>query len=140
MDNPLDRFLKAQEADYALALSEIKSGQKRSHWMWYIFPQFKGLGYSYYSKLYAIYSLKEASDYLDHPILGSRLREISNELLLLKEDSIGYILGSADDKKLQSSMTLFAEVDQSEGNVFMKVIHQYYNGRLDEKTLLILNE
>lgn len=140
MDNPLDRFLKAQEADYALALSEIKSGQKRSHWMWYIFPQFKDLGYSYNAKYYAINSLEEAKDYLYHSVLGYRIKEISNELLLLKEDSIGYILGSPDDKKLQSSMTLFAEVDQSEGNVFMKVIHQYYNGRLDEKTLLILNE
>lgn len=140
MSHNLNRFLEVQEKDYALALSEIKSGQKRSHWMWYIFPQYKGLGYSHFSKLYAINSLEEANEYLNHPILGTRLKEISNELLHQEEEQIEYIFGRPDDKKLQSSMTLFSEVNESDENVFLEVLDKYFSGRLDERTLLLLEE
>lgn len=140
MNHPLNRFLEAQEKDYALALSEIKLGQKRSHWMWYIFPQFKGLGYSHYSKLYAINSLEEANEYLNHPTLGTRLKEISNELLKLKDFYVEEIFGSPDDKKLQSCMTLFSEVEESDENVFLKVLDKYFSGRLDERTLLLIHQ
>ncbi|HUH75285.1 MAG TPA: DUF1810 domain-containing protein [Chitinophagales bacterium] len=140
MSNILDRFLEAQETTYESALSEIKAGLKRSHWMWFIFPQYKGLGFSSTTKFYAIDSIKEAQEYLNHPILGKRLREISNELLLLESNDITSIMGVPDDKKLQSSMTLFAEIEASEENVFLKVIEKYYNGNLDPRTLMLINE
>ena len=140
MKNPLNRFLEAQEDVYETALSEIKSGQKRSHWMWFIFPQYKGLGYSDTSKYYAIDSLEEANEYLNHPILGRRLKEISNELLLLEDEPIEFIFGSPDNLKLRSCMTLFSEIDDSEDNVFIKVIEQYFSGKLDHNTLLLMNQ
>mgnify|MGYP003467206847 FL=1 len=140
MKNSLNRFLEAQEDVYETALSEIKSGQKRSHWMWFIFPQYKGLGYSDTSKYYAIDSLEEANEYLNHPILGRRLKEISNELLLLEDEPIEFIFGSPDNLKLRSCMTLFSEIDDSEDNVFIKVIEQYFSGKLDHNTLLLMNQ
>ena len=140
MKNPLNRFLEAQEDVYETALSEIKSGQKRSHWMWFIFPQYKGLGYSDTSKYYAIDSLEEANEYLNHPILGRRLKEISNELLLLEDEPIEFIFGSPDNLKLRSCMTLFSEIDDSEDNIFIKVIDQYFSGKLDQNTLLLMNQ
>ena len=140
MKNPLNRFLEAQEDVYETALSEIKSGQKRSHWMWFIFPQYKGLGYSDTSKYYAIDSLEEANEYLNHPILGRRLKEISKELLLLEDEPIEFIFGSPDNLKLRSCMTLFSEIDDSEDNVFIKVIEQYFSGKLDHNTLLLMNQ
>ena len=140
MKNPLNRFLEAQEDVYETALSEIKSGQKRSHWMWFIFPQYKGLGYSDTSKYYAIDSLEEANEYLNHPILGRRLKEISNELLLLEDEPIEFIFGSPDNLKLRSCMTLFSEIDDSEDNVFINVIEQYFSGKLDHNTLLLMNQ
>jgi uncharacterized protein (DUF1810 family) len=108
MDKGLNRFLKAQENSYDQALNEIKAGRKRSHWMWYIFPQYKGLGFSDTSKYYSIQDLNEARNFLEHPILGARLKEISNELLLLNESTANRVFGSPDDLKLKSSMTLFS--------------------------------
>ncbi|WP_067147176.1 DUF1810 domain-containing protein [Pseudotamlana agarivorans] len=138
MENDLNRFVKAQENDYKQALTEIKSGRKRSHWMWYVFPQFKGLGYSDISKFYAIQNLHEAIEYLNHPILGSRLIEITNELNLLHENDANKIFGSPDDLKLKSSMTLFSFIDRSKEMPFKKVIEKYFNGKFDNKTLNLL--
>ncbi|MDQ3534288.1 MAG: DUF1810 domain-containing protein [Bacteroidota bacterium] len=137
MERELSRFLKAQEKDFVHALSEIKSGRKRSHWMWYIFPQIQGLGFSKTAKYYAIEDLDEAQRYLQHKILGSRLREITAELLMLDQNNASEIFGSPDDLKLQSSMTLFASVDISEEKPFNKVLDKFYNGHFDQKTLNI---
>src|SRR6186713_3261128 len=111
----LERFIDAQEASYEIALSEIKSGRKRSHWMWYIFPQIQGLGFSDISKFYAIKDLDEAENFLNHPVLGKRLIDICNELLALPGNDANAILGSPDDLKLKSSMTLFASLNNSNG-------------------------
>lgn len=139
MNKDLNRFLKAQENDYNIALTEIKLGRKGSHWMWYIFPQIEGLGFSETSKYYAIKNIDEAKKYLNHPILGIRLREISRELLKLKETNAYAIFGSPDDLKLKSSMTLFAQVEELPENIFEKVIDKYYDGCFDKKTLQLLN-
>lgn len=135
MKDELNRFIKPQERDFEQALSEIKAGRKVSHWMWYIFPQFKGLGFSETSKFYSIQSLKEAMEYLNHPILGSRLRQITNELILLNENDAYKIFGSPDDLKLKSSMTLFSAIDNSEEKLFKKVLEKYFNGEPDNKTI-----
>ena len=110
----LSRFLKAQERDYAQALREIQSGRKRSHWMWYIFPQIQGLGFSSTAQFYAIENLQEAKDYLAHPVLGARLKEISSALLQLDGLTASEIFGYPDDLKLRSSMTLFALAEHLE--------------------------
>lgn len=132
----LDRFLKMQERDYDVALSEIKSGQKRSHWIWYIFPQIKGLGISSMSEYYSIKSVDEAKAYMDHPVLGSRLLEISNALLSLDSNDPQKVMGIPDDMKLCSCMTLFEQV--SNDTVFKKVLEKFYGGKRDKKTLNIL--
>ena len=130
----LDRFVKAQENMYRTAYREISNGFKESHWMWYIFPQLKGLGYSKKSDYYGIEDLAEAKAYIDHPILGKRLVEISNVLLSLQESDPEEIMGYPDNLKLLSCMTLF-EKATPEINVFGKVIDKFYNGIRDEKTL-----
>ena len=135
----LQRFLAAQERDYATALSEISSGRKRSHWMWYIFPQIQGLGFSEMAKHYAIQNETEATAYLQHPVLGSRLLEISNALLLLQSSNATSVMGTPDDLKLKSSMTLFAALPDA-NPVFQKVLGKFYNGLKDEKTLQILGK
>lgn len=140
MEQDLNRFIKAQENSYEEALSEIKSGRKRSHWMWYIFPQFKGLGFSETSKYYSIKNLDEAKSYLNHPILGERLKLITNELLALNENNANKVFGSPDDLKLKSSMTLFAAINTSEENIFNAVLDKYFNGQTDNKTLIIIKE
>lgn len=134
----LQRFLDAQETDYAAALSEIKNGKKRSHWMWYIFPQLLGLGYTSTSIQYAIKDLNEARAYLNHKILGKRLNEICNALLNLATNDANKIFGSPDDIKLRSSMTLFSLVS-SPDNIFEKVLDKFFNGTKDDKTLQLLN-
>jgi uncharacterized protein (DUF1810 family) len=106
--------------------------------MWYIFPQIQGLGSTETSKFFAIKSIEEAQEFLEHPVLGSRLLEISNALLNLKENNATAIFGSPDDMKLRSSITLFAEVDHAE-QVFQKVLDKFFNGRRDNKTLQIIN-
>lgn len=135
----LTRFLTAQQTDYQTALSEIKAGKKRSHWMWYIFPQLKGLGYSETAKFYAIKNIEEAIAYLNHHILGERLREISSQLLKANHSNPTQIFGIPDDLKLKSSMTLFAQIDKSENSIFKKVIDKFYNGNYDSKTLELLS-
>lgn len=131
----LDRFIKAQENTYLVALKEIKNGRKQSHWMWYIFPQIKGLGMSETSRYYGIDGEEEAKAYLDNEILGSRLREITSELLKLNIDNPVNIFGTIDTMKLKSSMTLFDYV--SEDKIFSQVLNKYYNGEIDEKTILL---
>ena len=139
MASDLSRFLKAQECDYARALSEIRSGRKRSHWMWYIFPQIQGLGFSQTAQFYAIQDLTEAKDYLAHPVLGARLKEISSALLELDGLSAGEIFGYPDDLKLCSCMTLFRMADR-DCPIFQDVIDKYYDGEPDKKTVRILQE
>jgi uncharacterized protein (DUF1810 family) len=137
-ENGLKRFLNAQEADYQVALSEIRKGKKRSHWMWYIFPQIQGLGYSETSKFYAIKDIREAESFLDHPVLGSRLVAICNELLQLTGNDAHGIFGSPDDVKLKSSMTLFAALNANP--VFQMVLDKYFKGAKDHKTLQLLGK
>ncbi len=139
MNNPhnLQRFIDAQERDYQRTLAEITAGQKRSHWMWYVFPQYDGLGFSPTSIHYAIKSPAEAKAYLDHPILGPRLKECVQVLLSVTERTAHEIFGSPDDLKLKSSMTLFAHVT-SEGSVFEQVLDKYFGGRRDGKTLELI--
>ena len=133
----LDRFIKAQERDYEIALSEIKSGRKRNHWMWYIFPQIQGLGFSSTSKLYAIKDLSEAEEYLQHPVLGARLLEICNELLKLTSSDAPAIFGAPDDLKLKSSLTLFSSVTNT-NPVFQLLLEKFFHGTKDHKTLQII--
>jgi uncharacterized protein (DUF1810 family) len=137
MNSDLARFLDAQKNSYQIALSEIKSARKVSHWMWYIFPQIAGLGQSETSKFYAIKNIEEAGDYLNHEILGNRLREISNELLNLKENNARNIFNTPDDLKLISSMTLFVQVEKGT-SIFQKVLDKFFNGESDDKTIKIL--
>jgi uncharacterized protein (DUF1810 family) len=137
MLNDLKRFLEAQEKDYSAALTEIRAGRKRSHWMWYIFPQIAGLGASSTTKFYAVKDLAEAGDYLRHPVLGKRLMEISGVLLEIEDRTAHEIFGSPDDRKLKSSMTLFASLPDADP-VFQKVLDKYYGGERDARTLEII--
>ena len=136
MNNTLDRFLIAQEYSYDTALREIRAGRKRSHWMWYIFPQIAGLGMSYTAQLYSIADIDEARRYIEHPVLGERLIEISRALLTLESSDAGAVMGYPDDLKLRSSMTLFLAA--SGDTVFQKVLDKFYSGKPDSKTLSIL--
>ncbi|MDO7847229.1 DUF1810 domain-containing protein [Hymenobacter sp. M29] len=133
----LTRFLEAQAGNYHDALSEIKSGRKRTHWMWYVFPQIQGLGLSETARFYAITDLREAEAYAKHPVLGQRLVEISAALLALQSNDAHAILGSPDDMKLQSSMTLFASLPGAPA-VFQQVLDKFYGGEQDAKTLRIM--
>ncbi|MFP5438995.1 MAG: DUF1810 domain-containing protein [Bacteroidia bacterium] len=133
----LERFTLAQEEMYPQALAEIKNGKKNSHWMWYIFPQLKGLGSSPVAKHYGLSGIEEAGMYLRHPVLGPRLIEISNTLLSLHGFDAYAIFEHPDDLKLHSSMTLFSRVDGA-GNIFKKVLDKYFQGKPDRKTLEIL--
>jgi len=133
----LSRFTTAQEGIYDSALVELRSGLKRTHWMWFIFPQIDGLGHSYIAKQYAIKSILEAEQYLKHPILGPRLVECSETVLALKGRSISEIFGYPDDLKLKSSMTLFECVAGSPP-VFAEILDKYFHGERDTKTLSLL--
>jgi uncharacterized protein (DUF1810 family) len=133
----LTRFLQAQERDYDRAMSEIRSGRKRSHWMWYVFPQFDGLGFSSTSRQYAIKSVAEAEAYLRHPILGPRLLESVQAMLDLEDRSARDVFGWPDDMKLRSCATLFACVSPA-GSVFEQVLDKYFGGERDDKTLSLL--
>lgn len=132
----LDRFVQAQAPDYERALSELRAGKKRSHWMWYIFPQIEGLGQSPMSRRYSIKSSDEARAYLDHPILGPRLRECATVVRDLGGHSALEVFGSPDDMKLRSSVTLFARV--SGDAVFEEVLQTYFDGIPDKETLRLL--
>jgi uncharacterized protein (DUF1810 family) len=134
----LNRFVEAQSEVYDHALSEIRTERKRSHWMWFIFPQFAGLGTSATSRFYAIKSIDEAREYLQHPLLGPRLIECAEAVLSNRGISARDIFGSPDDMKLKSCMTLFAYI--SSGNsVFDKVLDQFYGGERDAKTIAALS-
>ena len=135
---PLKRFLDAQEQMYGMALAEVKSGKKLSHWIWYIFPQLKGLGMSGNSHYYGIDNLEEAKAYLQHPVLGTRLREITTTFLELSGVNAKDVFGYLDAMKVRSCMTLFNEV--SEDDLFRRVLERYYSGLADEKTLTILGK
>ena len=141
MNDPfnLSRFIQAQEGDYKQALSEIAAGRKRSHWMWYIFPQFAGLGSSGMAQRYAIKSAEEARAYLDHPILGARLLACAEAALAVNGRSAAEIFGSPDDLKLRSSATLFAHVSPP-GSVFHRLIGRFYPGGMDPATLRLVEE
>jgi uncharacterized protein (DUF1810 family) len=133
----LERFVEAQTADYATALAEVRGGRKRSHWMWYIFPQIAGLGFSETSRRYAIKSRAEAEAYLRHPVLGPRLVEICEAVLGVEGRSATEIFGSPDDLKLKSCATLFAAVSPP-GSVFEQVLQKYFRGERDDQTLRLL--
>jgi uncharacterized protein (DUF1810 family) len=135
----LHRFLQAQEKDYDRALAEIRVGRKRSHWMWYIFPQFDGLGFSSTTKRYAIKSLAEAEAYLGHPILGPRLLEVAEAVVRIDGRTAYEIFGSPDDMKLRSCATLFAHVSPT-GSVFERLLDKYFQGERDDKTIQLLRK
>lgn len=135
----LQRFVDAQKTHYPAALKEVRAGHKRSHWMWYIFPQIKGLGFSETSLFYAISGILEAEAYLNHPVLGSRLKEISSVLLQLKSSDPQEIFGSPDDAKLKSSMTLFSSLENSDP-VFEQVLDKFFKGQKDQQTIRILHD
>lgn len=135
----LNRFVEAQSDVFQRALTELKRGEKRSHWMWFIFPQIDGLGYSSTAKFYAIKSKGEAQAYLNHSLLGPRLIECSKVLLQHQGLSASDIFGFPDDLKLRSSMTLFATVSEPD-SVFSRVLGQYFEGQPDDRTLELLRQ
>jgi len=134
----LQRFLTAQAEDYECALRELQRGRKESHWIWYIFPQVAGLGYSPMAQEHAIESRDEAVAYLNHAVLGSRLQRCCEALLQHQAQRIQDILGFPDDLKLRSSMTLFATIS-TQGSVFHKVLNTFYSGQMDERTIAFLD-
>lgn len=138
-DDPYDlaRFISAQRDDYQQALAELESGRKRSHWIWYVFPQLDGLAFSSTSRYYAIKGLDEARAYLDHPVLGPRLLECAEAVLRVEGRTATEVLGYPDDLKLRSCATLFALVSEA-GSVFERVLNRYYQGQPDERTLQLL--
>ena len=133
-NNNLTKFLDAQNQTYLKALSEIKNGKKMTHWMWYIFPQIKGLGHSETAKFYGINGLDEAADYLAHPVLGKHLIEIITALLHIEGKTASAIFGSPDDMKLRSCLTLFANTENTHP-IFQQALDKYFNGSQDELTL-----
>jgi uncharacterized protein (DUF1810 family) len=133
----LNRFLQAQANNYAQAFLEIQQGHKRSHWMWYVFPQFDGLGRSAMSQQYAIKSVAEATAYLTHPVLGVRLVQCGETVLQIQHRTAYEIFGSPDDQKLQSCATLFAAVSPA-GSVFHQILDRYFQGEGDRKTLSLI--
>lgn len=139
-DDPYDlnRFVRIQAGVYAQALTEIRRGQKTSHWMWYVFPQIDGLGFSETTKRYSIKSVEETRAYLQHPLLGPRLVECAEAALQVEGRSAHQIFGSPDDGKLRSCATLFASVSPA-GSVFHQLLDHYFEGARDEKTLELLD-
>ncbi|MDP6546928.1 MAG: DUF1810 domain-containing protein [Phycisphaerae bacterium] len=133
----LNRFTKAQESVYDRAMAELAGGQKRSHWMWFIFPQIEGLGHSSISRQYAIKSIEEAREYLKHPLLGARLSDCAEAVLGIDGRSASEVFGFPDDLKLRSSMTLFATISER-GSAFALVLDKFFNGDQDERTLQLL--
>lgn len=133
----LTRFVQAQERDYEQAMSEIRSGRKRSHWMWYIFPQIEGLGVSSTSRHYAIKSVAEAEAFLRHPVLGPRLLASAQATMEVEGRSAFELFGTPDDMKLRSCATLFASVSPA-GSVFQQLLDRYFDGEPDATTLGLL--
>lgn len=139
MTYDLSRFHRAQARDYAQALAEIRAGRKRSHWIWYVFPQIQGLGFSSTSQFYALQDLGEAKAYLADPVLRERLLEISGALLELESSDPSAVMGYPDDLKLQSSMTLF-ELAEPDCPVFPAVLEKFYGGARDRRTIRLARE
>ena len=133
----LDRFVKAQEKDYASALAELRAGKKLTHWIWYVLPQLRGLGTSSKATFYGIASADEARAYLAHPVLGPRLTQCVAAMNALRESSAVQVLGPVDAAKFRSCLTLFLAVDP-ENAVFAEALAKYYAGAADEKTLALL--
>jgi uncharacterized protein (DUF1810 family) len=136
--NSLERFVEAQERTYQVALSEVYNGKKRTHWMWYIFPQLRGLGRSSMAHIYGISGLEEAKAYLNHPWLSGRLHELCMALLHHKDKSAYEIFGDIDSMKLKSSMTLFA-LTSEDYTMFDQVLECFFNGEMDEVTVKLIN-
>ncbi len=134
MDGNLQRFVDAQNGVYDQVRSELRAGRKTGHWMWFIFPQIAGLGRSHMAELFAIASKDEAAAYLDHPILGPRLRECTELVTQVEGRSLEQILGNPDNLKFRSSMTLFAQAT-ADNQLFVKALGKYCNGELDPATL-----
>lgn len=137
LDDGLKRYLVAQNEVYLQALREIKNAKKETHWMWFIFPQIRGLGFTDYNVYYGLKDLNEAKEYLDHPILGKRLIEISEAFLCHNGYTAMEIFGRPDERKLKSCMTLFSQIHDT-NPVFQEVLEKYYQGSFDEKTMSIL--
>jgi uncharacterized protein (DUF1810 family) len=135
----LGRFISAQEGIYESVLAELRRGQKRTHWMWFIFPQIDGLAHSTTSKYYAIKSIEEARQYLNHPVLGRRLLECAETVLAVEGRSVSEIFGYPDDLKFKSSMTLFAYVADPR-SVFVRILDKYFRGEQDVRTLDLLEK
>ena len=133
----LDRFVSAQDPVYSDVLAELRTGKKRSHWMWFVFPQIAGLGRSEMARKYAIASSDEAAAYLAHPVLGPRLRECARLVATHRDMDIGEILDGPDDLKFHSSMTLFSDVAPDEA-IFQTCLDQFFDGRPDAATLALL--
>lgn len=139
MNNNLERFLIAQQTYYRIALQKIKSGQKRSCWMWFIFPQIAGLGYSETARYYAIKDMDETKEYMEDYTLSSNLVEISQALLEVDSSDAPAVMGWPDDLKLKSSMTLFA-MAKPECEVFQKVLDKFFHGERDQRTIEVLQK
>jgi uncharacterized protein (DUF1810 family) len=139
IDYDLARFVTAQDPVYTTVLSELRSGRKQTHWMWFIFPQVAGLGRSETAQKYAIGSSDEAAAYLAHPVLGPRLRECAGLVAAIEDEDITEIFGSVDAQKFQSSMTLFADIAPDEA-VFQSCLDQYFDGRADPATMEFLSK
>ncbi len=138
MSKCIDRFLEPQKTSYAVALDEVRNGRKVSHWMWYIFPQLRGLGQSNTAWYYGIEDLQEAKAYLAHPVLGQRLREITHAALDLSEKDPMKIFGWPDNMKFRSCMTLFVQV--SEDDLFARALNRFFGGQEDSMTLELLKQ
>jgi uncharacterized protein (DUF1810 family) len=140
-DDPFDlkRFVAAQAPVFQTALGELKAGRKRSHWMWFVFPQLRGLGRSSMAQFYGVGSLDEARAYLAHPLLGTRLKLCTETVLAIKERSLHAIFGAPDDMKFHSSMTLFARAAADDDSAFRRALDRYCEGRMDERTLALLD-
>ena len=136
--NSLDRFVQAQTLMYSVTLREIQNGKKQSHWMWYMFPQLRGLGTSFMANMYGISGLAEAKAYLAHPVLSGRLYELCGELLKHKDKTALEIFGDIDEMKLKSSMTLFA-LTSEDYTIFDEVLEHFFGGEMDEVTVKLIN-
>lgn len=141
-DDPFDlqRFLDAQEPVFATALEELRNGRKRSHWMWFVFPQLRGLGRSPTAEFYGIASLDEAQAYLAHPTLGSRLEQATRAVLAVRGRTLHEIFGSPDDMKFRSSMTLFAFAAGQADSPYREALASRCDGRMDDATLALIGE
>jgi uncharacterized protein (DUF1810 family) len=139
-DDPFDlgRFVTAQAPIHQTALGELRAGRKRSHWMWFVFPQLRGLGRSATAEFYGLASLAEARAYLTHPVLGTRLKLCTETVLSIKQGRLDDIFGAPDDMKFHSSMTLFARAAGDAQSPFHRAIERYCEGRMDERTLALL--